>query len=204
MKTFKILLVFCLKINFLFCSSNNNWQRISNTFALFETKNLLPDLEFIDSFYKWKNISKECSTSIFDTINSLKKLEYWSYQMYDSWGRFPPMGILEGTVADLGHYDQCLSIKPNEVITESQYCLIEMKMPLPEPQPLHININNKVNVLPQFLNISKNNFLAKLSDNSIYFYLYAIRQGICAPKKCDKNDLTVLAKNGNNFFNFFL
>jgi hypothetical protein len=47
--------------------------------------------------------------------------------LFDTWGKFPPKGILEGTVTDFGDYDQCLAIEPNEVIRESQYCLIDIK-----------------------------------------------------------------------------
>jgi hypothetical protein len=41
--------------------------------------------------------------------------------MYNSWGKFPPSGIIEGTVTNFGDYNQCLAIKPNEMIGESQY-----------------------------------------------------------------------------------
>ena len=88
--------------------------------------------------------------------------------MYSSWGKLPPSGILKGTVADFGHYDQCLAIQPNEVIKESQYCLIDISLPLPKPMPIHQNIFHRVDVLPQFVNKSGNNVFVKLSKDASF------------------------------------
>jgi hypothetical protein len=57
-----------------------------------------------------------------NVMNAFTNLEDWSYQMYNSWGKFPPSGIIEETVTDFDDYDQCLAIQPNEVIGKSQYC----------------------------------------------------------------------------------
>ncbi len=46
--------------------------------------------------------------------------------MLNSWGKFPPSAIFKGTVADFADYDQCLAIKPNELIGKSQYCFINI------------------------------------------------------------------------------
>jgi hypothetical protein len=120
--------------------------------------------------------------------------------MYNSWGKFPPSGIIDGTVTDFGDYEQCLDIKPNEVIGESQYCLIDISLPLPKPMPIHQNFYHKVNVLPEFVNKSSNNVLVKLSEDASYFYWFYIRLGICTPNKCNQNDVKAMAKKSETSF----
>ncbi len=56
-----------------------------------------------------------------DILKTLNHNEYWPYKMLNSWGKFPLSVIFKGTVAHFGDYDQCLAIKPNEMIGESQY-----------------------------------------------------------------------------------
>jgi hypothetical protein len=137
-------------------------------------------------------------------MKALKLLEDWAFQMSNSWGKFPPTGILEGTVADFGDYDQCLAIEPNEVIAKSQYCLIDISLPLPKPMPIHQNFFHKVNVLPQFVNKSGNNVFIKLSKDASYFYWFYLRLGICTPNKCTKSDLEVMTEKSNlSFFMLF-
>jgi hypothetical protein len=127
--------------------------------------------------------------------------------MYNSWGKFPPAGILDGTVTDFGDYEQCLSIEPNEVIGESQYCLIDISLPLPEPMPIHQNLFHRVNVLPQYVNRSRNDVFFKLAEDASFFYWINPKLGICVPNKCSINDVKTIArkrklylfKNQNNF-----
>jgi hypothetical protein len=125
-------------------------------------------------------------------MKALKLLEDWAFQMYNSWGKFPPSGIIEGTVTDFGDYDQCLAIEPNEVIGKSQYCLIDISLPLPKPMPIHQNIFHRVDVLPQFVNKSGNNVFVKLSKDASFFYWVYIRLGICSTIKCSQKDVKTL------------
>jgi hypothetical protein len=119
--------------------------------------------------------------------------------MYNSWGKFPPSGILKGTVTDFGDYDQCLSIEPNQVIGESQYCLIDISLPLPKPMPIHQNIFHKVEVLPEFLNRSRYNVFFKFSENLAFFYWIYFKLGICTPNECTQNDVKAMAQKCNLF-----
>lgn len=57
-------------------------------------------------------INESCPLGLFSAIDALEQLQPWAVQMVDSWGRFPPSGILSGTTTDLGDYDQCMSIQP--------------------------------------------------------------------------------------------
>ena len=87
-----------------------------------------------------------------------------------------------------------MAIEPNEVIGESQYCLIDISLPLPKPMPIHQNFFLKVNVFPEFINKSENNALVKLSEDASFFYWVFIRLGICTPKKCSESDIRFLAE----------
>ncbi len=146
--------------------------------------------EIIDS----ENITKECVSSISNTLIALKNSDYWSLKMYNSWGKFPAAGILDGTVTDFGDYDQCLSIEPNQVIGESQYCLIDISIPLPNPMPIHHNMFHRVNVLPEYVNRSRNDVFVKLAEDASFFYWVNPSLGICVPNKCSINDVKTIAR----------
>ena len=178
---------------------NKNWFKIVESFDKYESKVIENDIQLIESIYNSTKISWNCRKSISQTLNSLKSLELFAYQMYDSWPTFPPQAILEGTVNSFGDYDQCLSIRPNDIIGSPQYCLITLGMPLPEPKTHHINVNHRVdNILPEYLtdNKSSEHFFNKLSENAIFFHLISIRIGLCLPNKCDSNDFRLLAEKG--------
>jgi len=188
---YSMFIVLCISIESIDCTLYSNWQNLINaSIVLKENFNNL----YFKRIYESANISQECVTSISDTFKSLNNFEDWSYQMYNSWGSFPPKGILEGTVTDFGDYDQCLSITSNEVIGESQYCLIDISLPVPKPMPKHQNLYHKVDVLPAFVNKNGSNVFVKFSEDASYFYWYYLRLGICTPKKCTENDVIILAR----------
>jgi len=171
-----------------------------NASIVFKEKNLSDYQKYIESVYRSANISEECEKSILDTLKALSNLEDWSYQMYNSWAKFPPSGVIEGNLVDFGDYDQCAAIKPNQVIGESQYCLIDISFPLPKPMPVHHNFFHEVNVLPESMNKSENNIFVKLSKDASFFYWFYIRLGICTPNKCTKSDVKALADKSKYFF----
>jgi len=184
----------CLKYDLINCVPHYDWENLLSASVKLKD-NFKTD--YLRTIVKSSHISQECQTSILKTLESLNNLEDWSYKMYNSWGRFPPSGVLEGTVTDFGDYDQCLSIVPNEVIGESQYCLVDISLPLPKPMPKHHNIYHKVNVLPESVNQSENNIIVKLSKKASFFYWFFIRLGICTPNKCTKSDIKILAQQSN-------
>jgi len=142
-----------------------------------------------------KNASKECQISLNETLIAFNNLEDWAFELINSWGKFPPSGLMSGSLNDFGDYFQCLSITPNEVIGESQYCLIELSVPVPKPMRVHQNFYHEVDVLPHFVNKSGNNIFVKLSRDASFFYWYGIKLGICTPNKCTKSHIESMAKN---------
>jgi hypothetical protein len=192
---FELLILLYLSINKTNCFISSDWGKLINATKLYQEKHFSSNVQYFDAIFKTTNISKECESSILDTIKALKNSEDWSHQMYNSWGKFPPSGFLSGTFADFGDYDQCLAIRPNQVIKESQYCLIDISLPLPKPMPIHQNIFHRVDVLPEFVNKSGNNVFVGLSKDASFFYWFHIRLGICAPKMCSKREIEILTEN---------
>lgn len=96
------------------------------------------------------NVSKQCSSSLQDLLQSIKSMDEWAMKLIDSWGKFPMAGIMEGTFTDFGSFDECLGILPNDVLGEPQYCSLEMR-PLLPPRP---RFHNLVNSLDQHYDFS--------------------------------------------------
>jgi hypothetical protein len=194
---FTYILIYLSLIGFVYCNESyaeNDWIVLYNYLQNSKETYFRENVKFVEKIVNSSNISAECNQSILNVMNALTNLEDWSHLMYNSWGKFPPSGIFKGTVTDFGDYDQCLAIEPNEVIKESQYCLIDISLPLPKPMPIHQNFFHKINVLPEFVNKSKNNVLVKLSEDASFFYWIFIRQGICTPNKCSESDIKFLTR----------
>jgi hypothetical protein len=201
-KCFIILLI--IQINSSNAFSIPFWENLINSTLAFQNQNYESQESYFESVYNSANISAECKSSISEALKALKNLEDWSYQMYNSWGKFPPSGVIEGTVTDFGDYDQCLDIKPNEVIGESQYCLVDISLPLPKPMPVHQNFFHKVNVLPEFMNKSSKNVFVKLSEDASLFYWLELEVGVCFPNMCSHNDVKVLLEKSIIFLVYLL
>ncbi|GFT66416.1 putative transposable element [Trichonephila clavipes] len=94
----------------------------------------------------------------------------------DASGRLPS-GTLEGTLTDLGDYDQCLDVvqpkKSKHINIQGQYCTLEVQPVLPALAN-SVSMNTKV---LNFGNISSDSVLSDLSDGSALFHLMVLRIG---------------------------
>ncbi|GIX86225.1 NRF domain-containing protein [Caerostris darwini] len=112
--------------------------------------------------------------------------------MVDSSGRLPS-GTLEGTLTDLGDYDQCLDVvqpkKAKHMDIQGQYCTLEVQPVLPE---LHSRVSMNTKVL-DFGNISTDSVLSDLSHGSALFHLMVMRIGVCVPSPCVADDIQALS-----------
>ena len=85
---------------------------------------------------------------------------FFPYLVLDSSGKFPPPGVLEGTLTDLGRFDECLNVNqllegdefPVSTRIRGQYCSLILRPPLP-PRPRFHTLCNKV---PSLSNLSTN------------------------------------------------
>jgi hypothetical protein len=118
--------------------------------------------------------------------------------VFNSWAKIPPSGLLQGTLTDLGSYDDCVSIKPTYPtdvhIGVGQYCLIDLNPPsIPKHKPFH-------NLFHQLFNQTQSNQLngvfKKLSRKAQYFHYFSLRVGICLPSACDKEDVKRIVNAG--------
>lgn len=117
--------------------------------------------------------------------------------MINSWGRFPPSGIFQGTFTDLGNYDQCVEIQIPDDNPSGQYCLVDFKPKLP-PLKFSQNMFNSVNKsLIQFnSNLVNSSGAEYLIQNSHFSYFEAIKIGICIPSACNQKEVKSIAKLG--------
>jgi hypothetical protein len=157
-------------------------------------------------------VSEDCAQSVLASLDSLEQLDDWAmkskkkliwlslnliflspspllvHQVFNSWSSFPPRGLFSGTFTDFGSYDQCLSITPNSIIQEAQYCMIDLIPYIPQPQPVNNNLFHSLS-----LNISG---FEALKEHASYFYYVSWRTGICLPSKCSREEITLVVKKG--------
>lgn len=112
----------------------------------------------LDKILQKTNISTQCSSAFHEFTDSLVKQKLWALQIFDSSAHNLPNGFLQGTLTDLGHYDQCLSIQQakSHMHTNSsedtlepiagQYCTIIIK------PAMYINSANNYNLRLQQIN----------------------------------------------------
>ncbi|KAI2807798.1 hypothetical protein BLOT_005737 [Blomia tropicalis] len=138
-----------------------------------------------------RHLTIECKTSIRRTIVALEHQQNWAVSLFNSWGKFPPSGLTQGTLADFGDYDQCLSVD------DVQYCLVEMLPPLP-PMPSVHNYHHKTKnlidtntILPQ---LNQSSFIRLMANESAIFYWATIQLGICLPNTCTTNDVHFMSE----------
>ena len=66
--------------------------------------------------------------------------------VFDSGGKFPP-SMFDGTLTDLGNYDQCLRVKAmedtGEVLYHGKYCLAKLHLAIP-PRKSHLKYTDKI------------------------------------------------------------
>ena len=196
-----VLTLFSIVFTSINCNFNN-WNQLIK--AIESNKDQVPYpnelIKFLIKNYQNSNISSECKQSLDKTVEGLHNSEDWVYKMFNSWSKFPPTGLLSGTFTDFGDYDQCINIPANDVIGESQYCLLDISIPVPKPIGRHQNFYHSVNVLPEKLKSSGNmsNVFVNLSKSASFFYWIFIKNGFCVPSKCTKTDVLALAKPGIN------
>uniref|UniRef100_T1KBF4 Nose resistant-to-fluoxetine protein N-terminal domain-containing protein n=1 Tax=Tetranychus urticae TaxID=32264 RepID=T1KBF4_TETUR len=133
---------------------------------------------------KSESISSSCQGSLLKFIDGIKNFDIDSVRMFDSWGKLPS-GLLFGSWSDLGSFDQCVSLE------NSQYCLLTGSMPLPSKRQ-HEGL---------FIPLDKSSF--NLTDPlSVHLYPYAhyfhnvnLTFGVCAPRECSPQEMTLIAKS---------
>lgn len=161
-------------------------------------------------------VSLQCKQALIELMEALTDQELWASQMVDaSAGHLSslPSGLLEGTLTDLGHYDECLAIShperraatrtPNTPTSPpsksvGQYCSLLIKPPLLNRPRLH-TVCRRLPSLSPLLTTSgtgsasaANATLKLLAQHSHQFYYAGLRLGICVPSRCSQMDIQQL------------
>ena len=151
-----------------------------------------------------RKIGPACRFALAELADGLGQHKLWPALTLDASARLPS-GLLEGTLTELGNFDQCLAIRyPREWAAggggggggsaRGQYCSLVIKPPLPPRPRLHT-------VCQQLPNASSNSTspaglamrpLALLAQNSHQLHYAGLRLGVCTPSKCSQWDLQQL------------
>lgn len=132
--------------------------------------------------------------------------------MIESNGRLPT-GLLSGTSASFGDFDQCLAVKvldddQETIKLQGKYCLVEYSFPVPSlkaGERLRFNDDRPFALLKSLLanqtDIKMSREIETLIRRLVYFsYTTKIYNGICIPNACTGNDMQVLIRNGKQYF----
>ncbi|XP_031623576.1 nose resistant to fluoxetine protein 6-like [Contarinia nasturtii] len=68
------------------------------------------------------NVKNKCLNELKAIQNGLISREQWALEIVDSWGKIPS-GVFSGNTHDFGSFSQCLKIRHNDKVYETQYCL---------------------------------------------------------------------------------
>ncbi|EEC16713.1 conserved hypothetical protein [Ixodes scapularis] len=109
-----------------------------------------------------------------------------SEEVVDSSGKLP-MGIMTGSVAALGAYDQCLSVHYDDDTHDpivGRYCTLNIQFPY-----LPRTFKNSSEIIKE-----KDSFMHWVYNYGKWMKYFPIRIGICLPSHCVKEDLEKLGK----------
>ena len=166
-------------------------------------------VNFADEVFHSNTITFECKTQLQSALDALTQRRNWAAKLFNSWAKFPPSGMLQGTLTDYGDYDQCLSLASDAIV--SQYCLVDISIPMPRPMPMFHNYFQEAKVLPEnddkiedgsrnqvkMLNTNETIYSHLASVSSVFYYAY-IQIGICLPRGCIKQDVANITTIGKS------
>ncbi|XP_077528435.1 nose resistant to fluoxetine protein 6-like [Haemaphysalis longicornis] len=131
-------------------------------------------------------ISTECQAAYFKMFLAVRQLKTWALQMVDSSGKIPN-GVMAGTAASFGHFDQCLDIAVAGDAFRGKFCNLELwlrDLPRPSANAADI-IGDSESVLTFFY------------DNGYWLRLLPARMGVCIPSTCSSDDLQKMASKAS-------
>ncbi|XP_015907619.1 O-acyltransferase like protein-like [Parasteatoda tepidariorum] len=173
-------------------SLEDKWMELEKTFRLYTDTIMKKALPLILRVQSQLNISSQCNGGLLQLVNGIRKLKSWAIKMVDANGRLPS-GSLEGTLTDLGEYDQCLDVEQpkrnKHVNIRGKYCTLELKPTLPALQN-SVTLNTKV---LDFGNIPIDSVLSDFAHGSALFHFMVMRIGVCVPSPCVADDIREMA-----------
>jgi len=201
-----IQLFFCVHQSVVNCDNSNATRTLESHYIWQRTLFNVSDRHFRDSFlpnyvdfqrdvFENLRVTTQCRTAIRHALHGLSQRQYEAVKLFNSWAKFPPSGLLQGSMVDFGDFDQCLSqeYEDQEVSasTATQYCLIDFAVPMQQPIPRDHNLFNRPIVLPEEPDDSKQtnySLYRHLERHASVFYYTFIQIGICLPQSCTQLD----------------
>ncbi|XP_077532446.1 O-acyltransferase like protein-like [Haemaphysalis longicornis] len=139
-------------------------------------------------------IGPECMASYFKVFLGLRKLKGWAVRLVDASGK-PADGLLEGTLAFLGAFDECLDtvvwdeLDASRLLFQGRYCTAQVA-PKFALRDLFNNDSEAHRELESYLPkkaMLKN--ALRIPGNHVIF-----RVGLCVPSTCSKDDIERMVK----------
>lgn len=132
-------------------------------------------------------MSPTCSLGLLRLVRAIRNLEPWALRILDASGKYPT-GLIEGTVMDLGSYDECVATvlrdKYGATKAKGQYCVLELRVPSNDLTAEHFtpaaSITHK----------RAEKFTSYWTD----LKAPGLRLGICIVDRCDKHDIQSLVR----------
>lgn len=176
------------------------WEAYGRVIKTFTDSVIRQSLPMLVEATATTNVSVDCLGSLLQLMTGLRALDAWAVRMIDSSGRPMPPGLIDGTITDLGSYDECLAIEgPTDI--RGKYCLAKWSLSLP-PRPQHLTLQSRVfNFTGSAI---AGTFLDDLGKFAHAFYDRFGRIGICMPSSCSKEDLQQVIDSSIKGSHFYL
>lgn len=128
------------------------------------------------------HLSADCGRALDALPAALGQQQPAAMQMLDASARLPA-GLLQGTLTELGNFDQCLGVGP-----AAQYCSLLVKPALVARPRLHtICVAN-----PSLSSSKAKPLVQHLARHSHHFFYAGLRLGICLPASCSQPEVQQL------------
>lgn len=132
-------------------------------------------------------LSAGCQRSLADLLGGLADQKLAAVRMLDASARLPA-GLLEGTLTELGNFDECLSSGQLSSELPAQYCSLLIKPALAARPRAHT-----ICLASPSLNGPQAGQLARfLSQNSHQLLYVGLRLGVCLPVACSQPEVQQL------------
>ncbi|KAL1413986.1 hypothetical protein MTO96_007801 [Rhipicephalus appendiculatus] len=137
------------------------------------------------------DISTECTFGLLHFTRAIQDLEPWALRLIDATAKYPT-GFLQGTLSDLGAYDECIeTVVRDEYGTtkvRGQYCDVHLSI-------LDQEMFDQI-ALPAMVDYNKRvgRFMSFMTDKS----LPGIRLGVCFIDACNEQDLANIGSIGKS------
>ncbi|CAN7990385.1 unnamed protein product [Ixodes hexagonus] len=133
------------------------------------------------------NVSSTCSLALWKLMRGIRTLEPWAFRMFDASGKYPN-GMLQGTQADIGAYDECIETVIRDDFgrerVRGQYCNVHA-----------VSRPNDTSMADGVLEAALISH-RRVADGIKFVEhekLAGIRIGLCVPADCSKDEIQEIA-----------